>query len=125
MTRRLRAALLVLMALAPAIASAQTPPRLQWDQPTSLVTDVRTWVYTLSLDGVALATPLVQTCTALPAPATTGAKCTAPIAALTAGPHTLILTATNSFSFAVSDPLIGAQPEKPANMRITFTITIP
>lgn len=122
--RKMLAALIVIAGLSAPLA-AQAPPRLQWDQPTSLVADVRTWVYTLSLDGVALAAPLVQTCTAMPAPATIGAQCRAPIAVLTPGTHTLIVTATNTFSFATSDPLVGAQPEKPTNIRISFTITIP
>jgi hypothetical protein len=118
----MRTLLVVLLMVVPVFA--QAVPRLLWDQPGAVLADVQTYTYTMSLDGVAVVTPLAPTCKAPVAPAT-NVSCFAPIATMTPGVHTVVLVATNAYGTTSSDPLVGGPPNKPTNVRITFTVTIP
>lgn len=82
-----------------------------------------TFTYTLK-DG-ATVLPFTGAVACLAAPTGGGSVCTAPLAPLASGTHTLVLTASNSFGSADSLPLSGTTPGKPSGFSITITITVP
>lgn len=101
--------------------SAQTSTsRVAWDQgePVALA---QANSYTLKVDAAA-AVALVTTCMGDAA----SSKCSAPLpVTLTAGTHTLIVTAINGFGSTPSLPLVGAPPARPTNVTLTITLTVP
>lgn len=122
--RVVSAALVALvLAMAPTHARAQTQSlRLQWFQPLATgqaFTDAQGWTYTVKIDAAA---PVLLTATCVDGQPII---CTAPIAPLVSGTHTLTLTAANAFGSATSAPLTGAPPGTPATVKITITVTIP
>jgi|SRR6185295_4296186 len=110
-----------LLLLVSTVVSAQTGAKLQWDMPETPVA-AQGNSYTLKVD-TGTPTALAATCVALSGVPGLLSRCTAPLQALAAGPHTLVLTASNGLGSTSSDPLTGAPPGKPSNL-ITIVITI-
>lgn len=92
-----------------AVASAQSPTQYRWTQDGPDLNSVQRYSYRLYLDGSASFTSaLVATCSGTVAPY----SCTAPLT-LTAGTHTVQITAVNN---------IGESPKSAA---ITVTVSVP
>lgn len=110
----------LLFALQSVTLAAQTSTsRIAWDMGEAPAL-AQSFAYTFKLDAAAPIT-LTATCAAK----TPGSSCTAPIANLTSGSHTIVVTATSPLASASSDPLTGTAPGKPLNVTITITVTVP
>ena len=112
--------LFILAQWASAQVLAQTPSfKLAWDQPETLAI-TQTFQYTLKVDN-GVATALVPTCVAKGV----SSACTAPLAAMSSGSHTLLLTVFNGFGSTAGDLLTGGPPSKPLSITVTVTVVIP
>lgn len=101
-----------------------TPPatRLSWEHDRPLA-EVRTYTFALKVDEQA-PVPVVAFCEAPIPQGTAKAYCSAPIpASAIGGEHTFIMTATDAFGSADSDPIVGRKPGKPLNINIVTTTT--
>lgn len=103
---------------------AQTPAtpgsRFAWTQAAATLADANAFTYRVYLEAAPVGQVLTATCVAGGTP--TSFECTAPIPAVTPGPHTVTFTAANAagespksspFSF-----LMQAVPGAPTNVRI-------
>ena len=95
MARRILLVLCVWLLL-PAVSQAQAVPgsRIGWTQAAATLADAQALTYRAYLDGSTTGTTLTTTCAA-GATATTFA-CSAPIPAVTPGPHGVTLSAANA-----------------------------
>lgn len=120
MKTRLLALALVFAAVA---AQAQTVGKtLAWTQQNEALATVSTYTWALKIDA-APATAATATCQTAGANVT----CTTPIT-LTAGNHTVVLTAINAAGLSASGTLNyvpGVAPATPSNIQITIQITVP
>lgn len=115
--------LALLFSLVATVASAQQATA-QWDHQLAtgqVLADFQSpnTVVTFKVDAAAPVT-LTQTCAALTAGSI---RCTAPVT-VSNGPHTLTLTATNSFGSAATS-ITGAPPSLPTGFKIVIIITTP
>jgi len=117
----MKRSILVVLALllAPALEAQVPAVRVQWDH-TEAPALASTFAFTYKLDAAA-PIPLTATCVANG----TGSRCSAPIAPLAAGQHTIFVTATSALGSATSAPLTGASPSTPVNVTIAIVISIP
>jgi hypothetical protein len=112
--------LLLLLLTSGGRAQAATTLKLAWNQPgVASVAEAQALSYQLQIDA-APALPVVQTCTL----ANFVVSCTAPLATLPAGAHTLTLTGSNGFGTA-SASITGTAPNPATNVKIVLTITVP
>lgn len=121
-------------------AQAQTVTQtLSWQELSDTLVDIQNYAYTLVVtpSGGSAGAPilLTQTCAALPAPATAGAACSAPLVTPVTAGSVLVLTATAtpsaSETSAGSTPsapytfLPPAAPGAPASISVVIKVTVP
>lgn len=122
--RTIALSVLLLISTAGLAFSQTVTQSLQWDQGftgTLTLADVQAFTYTLKIDATA-ATSATVTCIA----GASVPRCSTPIN-LAAGPHTLVITATNMNGTASGtlNYVPGASPTGPVNITIVTNITVP
>lgn len=109
------------LCLVPTLAGAQTKS-VAWDytgNPALDVATAKTFTVTMAVDTQLPAT-VVPTCTQ-----TTLVSCETPLPTLTAGKHTIVITAVTPEGSTSGSVTTGNPPSTITNMRIVIHITVP